>query len=734
MKKTMFYQRFGGGTLTETLNDGVWSMEYAEKGNVTTLEMYDVNNLHPVVEKNLWNGMTAKELLANGRDILAEEMLKNGDPDYAEVAKLLPRFSNGYAFLSGITSWGGVAINRNTGDIIPQECGFERKPAPMFSPAKIDPENCGETPVICLLGKELPVMILVYENGENINEFLYFAEAGDPDRDPIIWIRRKQYLRSTPEAFEVSYELAAWSRLTVNKTTTEDLLLEALADTVAFWIKFRAKGTQFDIPNKELEHVVNGTQIANATTFSADHPHYGHLIYAEEVHDHFPPNYMWALELYIAMGRNKAARGMWRHMLDYSLTDEGRFVYRQGEIEWMGASAVEYGHLLFLADRYKTTLQAEKWDEEDWEKIMGMGNVLLSRCLPCKEADGRILVIMCAEADTNTRIFAYVNNNLWAIRGLNCLANLLNWAGKSELAKPYADMAALLTENMNAMLEKESVKNTRFGELPPFCFGYTATPATLSMCRDTFEPMTDEEHAEYMRFTGMRDPVRKAQDLTENTYANYRYYPEMLSAMMLPAKHEDAIVKMREAIGGELLGMIRYMRWVDNWPVVHYARFLLETNRIEKYLLLLYAHTLHHGEPDLMCYYEQVQIDGIYRAPDCVPSLLTTPMMVTWAMAYETMNGNTVSLLRGVPKEWFAKGFSAKGLCLAENAVDIAVKDDTVSVSFRRPTAETVELVWRAKDTIAAEDILSGIEYVEEIRGNVIVLKKGITTAELKIR
>ena len=734
MKKTMFYQRFGGGALSEVLNGSVWSMEYSEQGNTTNLKMYDVNCLTDKSRNNLYNGLPIKDLMASGRDLLAEAALANGDPDYAEVAELMPGFSNGYAFLSGITSWGGVIVERSTGNLIPQECGFDRKPAPMFSPGAIDPENCGETPFIRLLDEELPVMILVYSNREKINEFVYFVEPGDPDRDPIVWIRRKQYEKSTPENYTITYELAAWSRLTVNKPTTEDLFLEALSDTVAFWLKFKAKGAEIKLPNHQLEKVVSGTQITTATTFSGDHPHYGHIIYGEEVHDHFPPNYMWVLELYMAMGRNKAARGLWRHMLDYSLTDEGRFVYRQGEIEWMGASAVEYGHLLFLADRYKSALQAERWDEEDWQKVIGMGNVLLSRCLPCAEADGRTLVIMCAEADTNTRIFAYLNNNLWTIRGLKCLVNLLTWAGKEDLIQPYADMAALLTENVNFMLEKESVKDTRFGELPPFCFGYTATPATLSMCRDTFEPMTDEEHAEYMRFTVMRDPVRKEQDLTENTYANYRYYPELLSAMMLPEKHGDAIVKMREAIGGEFLGMIRFMQRVDNWPVIHYARFLLETNRIEKYLLLLYAHTLHHGEPDLMCYYEQVYTDGRYCAHDCVPSLTTTPMMTAWMLAYETMNSNTVSLLRGVPKDWFAKGFSAKGLGLSENVVDIAVKDNTVSIRFQRPTAEVCELVWRAKGTIAPEDILSGMQFVEEIRGNVILLKKGITAAELHIR
>ena len=39
------------------------------------------------------------------------------------------------------------------------------------------------------------------------------------------------------------------------------------------------------------------------------------------------------------------------------------------------------------------------------------------------------------------------------------------------------------------------------------------------------------------------------QEITENTYANYRYYPESLSAMLLPENYANGILKMRDNLG-----------------------------------------------------------------------------------------------------------------------------------------------------------------------------------------
>lgn len=264
-------------------------------------------------------------------------------------------------------------------------------------------------------------------------------EPGDPDRDTIVWIRTKRYGLSAPEAYIISYRIAALSRPVARRRIHEDTFLTALADTAAFWLKFRRRGAQIHIPVKELERVVNGTQMFCAATFSGNHAHYGHRNYGEGVHDNFPPNYAWTLEMCMLYGRTSWAKGIWHHLLTYLLTDEGRFVYRQGEDELFGASAAEYGQLLFLANRYRSQMDGAGWEADIWEKLIGLGRVLLDNCRECEEAGGRVLILMCAEADTNTRIHAYLNNNLWGIRGLRALSELLSWSGRAEQARVFEE-------------------------------------------------------------------------------------------------------------------------------------------------------------------------------------------------------------------------------------------------------------------------------------------------------
>ena len=203
--------------------------------------------------------------------------------------------------------------------------------------------------------------------------------------------------------------------------------------------------------------------------------------------------------------------------------------------------------------------------------------------------------------------------------------------------------------------------------------------------------------------------------------------------MLLPEKYADAIVNMRQNLGGELLCMTRFIDRIDDWPVLNYARFLIESGRIEKYLLLLYSHAAHHGEPERMTYYEQVSIDGTVRANDCIPSLLTVPTMLAWCFAYENVNKDKLSLLSAIPKKWYKYGFSAKGIGYSEGKVDIKYADGKLTVSFENIPTAPVEISIRAKEKILLQDIASGSEYVERIDGNVIFIKPGIKQFEITI-
>lgn len=727
------HKRARGGILREEFREGKWVFSYEDRRVSGEMTAYALSDLEAMPEGSYFDGRTPEEIIASGKDLLGQALLSRGEPSYEAVKPLMPPITKkAYAFLGGNASWWGLIVKTDTGAVYPQHDSYRYSPDPVFDPKSEDPVLGAISPRQKLLGGKMPLMFSVHTDGAAVMELLYFVEPGDPDGDPALWIRTKRYALADPTAFTLRYRMAGLSRDIPDKELPEGLFLDALSATVAFWLRFEAKGTRFTLPEKQLERVVDGTQMACAVTFSGDHTHYGHCYYGHEYHDHFPPNFLWSLELLCLTNRTAWAKRIFTHLMTVSTTDEGRITYRLGDQELYGASAAEYGHLLFLFNRYRSQLGAAEWDADIWEKVTGMGRLILDHCRPNPEEENRVLVMMCAEADTNTRVNAYVNNNLWSIRGLKALVQLLNDCGHGEESVDFGAMAALLEDNVRYLIEKESITDPRFGKLPPFRFGYTAAPATLSLCRDTFHPMTDDEYAAYTVYSAPRGESG-AQDLLENTYANYRYYPEMLSSMLLDPAQAEAIRTMRENLGGEVLGMTRFKTWVDNWPVLHYARYLLETGHIEKYLMLLYAHTCHHGLPELMCYYEQVKIAGEMSAVDCVPSLLTTPTMVAWMFAYETMGNNDLVLLGGIPKAWFDTGFSAEKLGWSGGALSVSVNGNKISLQFSAPTDKPVTLVWRKKERIALSDILSGSDAVSSIQGNRLVLKPGIQQAEITI-
>ena len=748
---TFEFKRISGGILREYFDGETWWFEYTEGGIKKALKMYDL--IPAEIKKNpLFLGHTADEVISAGKDILGEALMARGEVKYSDVVGVLPTVTNrSYSFIGGPASHSNMTVD-TMGAVYRQLSGRDigGEKGPDYEPWADVPEIKGITPRQVMLSEEIPVLINVYDLKDETIEIIYFIEPGDSGRDPTLWIRRKRYkgafladLSYEYTSYELYYELptppagsAAFGEDQVivehQKYASDQTVISALADTVAYWVKFHSKGADVCLPEERLNKIASGAMAAAATTFTGNRPHYGHRYYGKEIHDNFPPNYIWTIETACIMGREEWARRIFDHLLTYATTDEGRIVYRQGRAQNYGASATEYSQLLFLAERYFEKLGISTLDEEKTAKLLGMGDIILAHCVPCPEFEGRVLVKMCAEADTNSRVHVYLNNNLWSIRGLRALDNIINKLGLKNLEK-YRETADTVWQNIDELLSKLALYDERFGLVPPFRLDYEARPHTLSYCRNTFYPMSDAEYKDYIRASISRGSEKEnGQDVTENCYANYRYYPEILSAMLLPEEMADGAEKIREELGGEIMGMTRFRSWIDNWPVLHHARFLIETERIEKYLLLLYAHTELHGHRDRLCYYEQVKLDGNYNMPDCVPSLLTAPCMIGWMLAYEKMNGG-LALLSALPKDWYNKEFSASNIGYSAGSLDICSDGSAVSVKFSNGCPEDCYIVWRKKDSLSLDDITLGGEFVKSVDKNRIYLCPGVKEVRIAV-
>lgn len=743
MSSTTFsYTRFSGAVLAETFENSAWHLHYADSDGSRMLYAYAPDEAPKPPRNNLYLGHDPRTILDSGRDILGEALIAAGDPDFSQVEACLPELTkDAYCFLGGSNSQGSLTVDLS-GRVYPPYSDRDREPLPLFDPTTADETLGALTPRQYMLDGQFPLLYNIFSDGSRVMELLYFVESGDVCHSPTLWIRVRKYLRSSPlDTLSTEYRITTASRESPEadmgfNTVAEPLFLECFADTVAFWLKEARQGTVMQLPNKILSNAATGTMLSLLSTFTAQRPHYGHKFYGRELHDNFPPNLLWSMEACCLMGRPAMAKRIFEHMLLYIVNDEGRICYRQGSGMRFGSAAAEYGQLLHLAEKYRhhLGLTAADFDLFKLERLRGMGRVILSHFVECPEFGGCKLIKMCAEADNNGRIHVYLGNNLWSIRGLQSLSALLTDLGLAD-TDGFGDAAALLQQNIRELLSKESIRDPRFGLLPPFRFGYTPAPLTLSNCRDTFSPVSEADMHRYFNAPRHRDDTGvEVQDLTENTYANYRYYPESLSAMLLSEDAANGILSLKDQLGGSILGMIHFRDWLDDWPVMHYARYLLETDRIERYLLLLYAHTLHHGRPDLMCYYEQVRITGEVKAPDCVPSLLTTPILLGWMFAYETMNDHRLRLLSALPKDWYGKPFSVSQLGYSGGTVDIVSDGHFITFEFSDPCPIGTELICRAIDTLSPANIVSGLEYIASIEGNRVLIKPGLRHIKLQIR
>ena len=387
-------------------------------------------------------GHSYQQIMASGRDMLGEAMLRDGEPDFERVATLLPPLhKKTYSFVGGAASWGNVVVD-DAGNIYPRYINRDF----LFSPASVDSALAAVAPQQRWMDGRKPLLILNFAQGERSMELLYFVDSGDPDRDPLVWIRAR--VKNGSQTTE-KYLMASASR----KYRVKEIDAKTFDDTyntvISYWDDFLSRTASFAIPNSRLARVAQGAMTSMAITFSGDHPHYGHLNYSLEANDNFPPNYIWSTEACCLTGRFDMARRYLDHLFCYGSDSRGRFNYRQGDLEMRSSSAVEYSQILCMMSRYSQVLKLDEWATPYLAKITGMGDEMLSYLVATPETDGMKLIRMCAEADTNGREYVYMNNNLWAVRGLKALAELLTMLGDKNRAAFYQKRSDELLANVH---------------------------------------------------------------------------------------------------------------------------------------------------------------------------------------------------------------------------------------------------------------------------------------------
>jgi hypothetical protein len=142
----------------------------------------------------------------------------------------------------------------------------------------------------------------------------------------------------------------------------------------------------------------------------------------------------------------------------------------------------------------------------------------------------------------------------------------------------------------------------------------------------------------------------------------HRPYAELLQADILPPRLTNLVVDCMRAYGATTLGVVANVwrfqevgREILGFISYGYAQALLRLDRIEEFLLFLYAHRYHAHTRGSWTAGEVTGITGD-SALYCVPAQQTIPLLVRWMLVLEDSDEDRLYLAKGVPREWIVSG------------------------------------------------------------------------------
>lgn len=332
-----------------------------------------------------------------------------------------------------------------------------------------------------------------------------------------------------------------------------------------------------EYPTPLLRDAVLNSVMFCRMAFTGKQTHYGAGFYGLKEHDGFPPTILSVTDLYLLAGDVRRAEELFGTYLKRFVDPES------GELDYYGTSISEYGMLLRWFYRF---------DEAFRREYGAYARALKHRIMQTPVDAEYGLLIGSPEADERSDRGVFAHNNAQAAAGLIA-------AG----------------ENFGNVLAERLVNGLR-----------------IHRQKCGFLPW---------RLDDVLSEPENFYDERKTSYANYRYYPELLESGLLPLTMEEEIIALRLKHNGEECG-ITTMRngrsdgvpgayHYDDWTLWSIAAADFRSGRVERFNAAWQGHLALHTSPDTLMCYEQVNAFGSPRRPYadfCVPSQLTLPRLL----------------------------------------------------------------------------------------------------------
>jgi hypothetical protein len=233
----------------------------------------------------------------------------------------------------------------------------------------------------------------------------------------------------------------------------------------------------------------------------------------------------------------------------------------------------------------------------------------------------------------------YYANSAFAARGFKDLAKVWTQLGRANSApamQTLADEWLKRSKTLQDQTIKSIEQNIQRDKAPPYIGIFPETTLTF------------------------RESLEKEKPSPQQW--PHRPYAELLQADILPPNLANLVIDCMRAHGATTLGVVANVwrfgpegREILGFISYGYAQMLLRLDRIEEFLLFLYAHRYHAHTRGSWTAGEVTGITGD-SGTYCLPAQQTIPLLVRWMLVLEDSDAEILYLAKGVPREWVASG------------------------------------------------------------------------------
>jgi hypothetical protein len=587
-------------------------------------------------------GLDLKDIGMSGADLLADKLLAHGDPKEEDVRAAAPPMNSTHGRNPNARAgWNTFVGTRECSDTMPvYPTGNTRTYHPVQYFKEITQERANQR-WEGLIGGWMPAVrkVMPGDNGSHY-EAIVFGDVAAKDRFIVqTWHRTVHVEDGKIAKAEYGYSYPAYTSR--RQPPSDEEFFAAMLEFAEYWERLMADMAEITLPDASWSNMARYAFVKEQMVRpGGTYPKYGAVD-----RDYYGPEYdgfqdIFTMSFYANMecGRLDMARAVF----DGYFTD---FTDAKGMINMRGPETAQFGLTLFLIAQYYGLSGDRALLSKHREKIEATATLLAElqdEALKLPATDrGYGLIHGWCESDSclapNPEVWnkPYYANSAFTVRGWREIAAVWRKTGLPRgeaLAADWEQRADRLQKRLLESLEA----NTRRDISPPYV-------PLLPGSRDTFRESMAKDHPSEQQWP-------------------HRCYAEFVQANALPPAQANAVIDTMRAYGATTLGVVANVgrpepddRAILGFVSYGYAQALLRLDRVEEYILCLYAHRYHAHSRGSWTAGEVTGITG-GGAIFCIPAQQTIPLLLRWMLVFEDSDAQVLHFGKAIPKEWIATG------------------------------------------------------------------------------